>query len=103
MDRLHLRVTPRPSESGAAPTAHHGGVRLGPLMGSPGRGNKHLPLIGAIGGGAERGAEGGGVHVAAVVRAVAAPVGRRGQRAVGDRYRNGSGRLGGRTRRFQFI
>lgn len=91
MHSFHFRVTSCPSEARAWPAARRGGVRLGPLVGPPGRGNKDLclPQYGAIWGGDGKRERGGGVHVAAVVPPMTA-VGRRGCWAVGDRNRSGS-------------
>lgn len=91
MHSFHFRVTSCPSEARAWPAARRGGVRLGPLVSPPGRGNKDLclPQYWAIWGGGGKREGGGGVHVAAVVPPVTA-VGWRGRRAVRDRNRSGS-------------
>lgn len=105
MNRLHLRVTPRPTEPSSRPAVHHGCIRLGSLVGPPGGGNKHLclPWYGAVwgGSGGQGGRGGGGLHVVAVVPAVTAAVGRRRHRALRDRKCSGS--IGRSSTRFEFV
>lgn len=105
MNRLHLRVTPRPPEPSSRPAVHHGCIGLGSLVGLPRGGNKHigLPGYGAVwgGSGGQGGRGGGGLHVVAVVPAVTAAVGWRRHRTFRDRNRSRS--VGRSSRRFEFV